>query len=67
MEDYLVLDIISIMGIVIGLLLWFIGRKKEDYKMIRTIGLIILAISIVVVIPNFLKGFREGFINGPRP
>ncbi len=61
------LDIISIIGIVIGLFLWFIGRKKEDYKMLQTIGLIILAVSIVVVIPNFLKGFREGFMNGPTP
>lgn len=61
------LDILSGIGVIIGILLWFISYKKERYKSLKVVGLVIFCAAIAVSIPDFIEGFKRGFMNGPRP
>jgi len=58
-----VLYILPILILFVGLTLYFIGRTKEKTKM-WGIGIGIIVCLIVLNLPNFTKGFIEGFANG---
>jgi hypothetical protein len=56
------LDIIGILGIISGVILLIIGIKKPNLKPLKIFGiLIIIIMSLVIVAPDFIKGFKEGW------
>ncbi|WP_315081735.1 hypothetical protein [uncultured Clostridium sp.] len=56
-------DIITLIGIVIGIIFIKVTSKKQD-KILRNIGVFIILICLIYIIPNFFKGFVQGFIDG---
>ncbi|MBK1813815.1 hypothetical protein JHL18_24660 [Clostridium sp. YIM B02505] len=54
-------DIISILGIVIGVILLVLGRKKENGKSLKLIGGLLIIVGIGLAVPDFFKGFASGF------
>jgi uncharacterized membrane protein len=57
-------DIIAILGIIIGVILFIIAKKKPNFKVLYIIGLLIILISLAIGAPDFIKGFRNGFSAG---
>jgi len=51
------------LAIVIGLLLFFVGRIKKNNKLIG-VGIGFIVCLIIVESPNFIHGFIQGFSNG---
>lgn len=58
-----ILYITPILTLLIGLLLYFVGRTKETNKF-KVVGIGFIACLIVLELPNFIQGFIEGFADG---
>lgn len=56
-------DIIIILGIVIGVLLIKIGKRKAMNKL-QNIGALVIVICFVVAAPDFIKGAISAFMDG---
>ena len=59
------LDIITLIGIIIGIILIKFSSKKQN-KVLKNIGISIVLICLIYVIPNVTKGFLDGFREGFR-
>ncbi|OOM15850.1 hypothetical protein [Clostridium saccharobutylicum] len=57
------LDIITLIGIIIGIILIIYSSKKQN-RVLRNIGIFIILICLIYVVPSFLKGFAQGFVEG---
>jgi divalent metal cation (Fe/Co/Zn/Cd) transporter len=55
------IDIISTIGIIVGIIFFFVAKKKHNLKVLKLIGGIIILTSIVIAAPDFVKGFINGF------
>ena len=55
------IDIILIFGIIIGAILIKISKKRPTIKGLNKIGILLIIISIVMGLPDFLEGFHEGY------
>jgi len=56
------LDIITVIGIIIGIILIKVASKKQN-KILKNIGIFVISICLLYVIPSFLKGFVEGIFS----
>ena len=56
------LDIITLIGIIIGIILIKFSSKKQN-KVLKNIGIFVVLICLIYVIPSFLKGFVEGIFS----
>lgn len=54
-------DIITICGIIIGIVLLIIGKKRPDLKLIKIFGILIIIISLAISAPEMIKGFKDGW------
>ena len=59
----LILYMIPAIVLVIGLLMYFIGRSKKNNKL-KGVGIGFIICLIVLESPNIVQGFIEGFIEG---
>ena len=50
------------LALVIGLLVYFVGKAKKNSKLIG-VGIGIVVCLIVVESPDFMQGFLKGFAN----
>ena len=57
------IDIITLIGIVLGIILIKFASKKQS-KILRNMGVFVILICLIYVIPSFLKGVVEGFVDG---
>lgn len=57
---------ISVIGIVIGIIMFVIGMNKQNLKSFKKVGLLIILIIIITNIgahgSDFIRGFKDGFI-----
>ncbi|MDD3224788.1 MAG: hypothetical protein PHX70_08860 [Clostridium sp.] len=54
-----------ILGLIIGIILVIIGKKASVNKYVKIIGILIIIVCLCIVIPDFIKGFKDGF-NGVK-
>ena len=59
----LILYTIPAIVLVIGLLMYFIGRSKKNNKL-KGVGIGFIICLIVLESPNIVQGFIEGFTDG---
>ena len=59
----LILYMIPAIVLVIGLLMYFIGRSKKNNKL-KGVGIGFIICLIVLESPNIVQGFIEGFTDG---
>lgn len=60
---HLILYTIPAILLVIGLILYFIGRSKKNNKL-KGVGIGLIICLIVLESPNIIQGFIEGFTDG---
>ncbi|SHK70437.1 hypothetical protein SAMN02745163_04300 [Clostridium cavendishii DSM 21758] len=54
-------DIIIILGVIIGVVLFIVGKKSQTYKYLKIIGVIIIVVCLGIEIsPDFIRGFMNG-------
>lgn len=52
-------DIIIILGVIIGILLIITGKRRTMDKL-RIIGILLIAVCLIVVAPDAIRGFIDG-------
>lgn len=61
---------ISVIGIIIGIIFLIIGVKKQNLKSLKKVGLLIILIIIIINIgvhgSDFIRGFKDGFMGVTR-
>lgn len=60
----MLVDIIAISGVIIGAILIYLNKKKPTMKHLKKVGILIIIISLLIGLPDFLEGFQEGYISG---
>lgn len=56
------LDFITFIGIVIGIIFIKFASKKQNI-MLKNIGIFIILICLIYIIPDFLRGFVKGMLS----
>lgn len=56
------LDISTLIGIIIGIILIKFAFKKQN-KILKAVGIFMILICLIYIIPSFLRGFVEGVIS----
>ncbi|WPC39767.1 hypothetical protein [Clostridium sp. JS66] len=56
-------DTIAIIGIIAGSIILICGKKKGNSNIFKLIGRLVILISLGIVAPDFIEGFKEGFKN----
>lgn len=54
-------DVITICGVIIGVLLLILGKKRPNLKLLNLCGILIIIISLVIGAPDLINGFKEGY------
>ena len=54
-------DIITILGIILAILLITVGRRKGK-KAYKYIGIGIILLCLVYILPSFARGFVKGYM-----
>ncbi len=60
------LDIILLIGMVVGVILIITGKRKHNYKILSLIGVLVLLISLTFAAPDFIAGFKAGYASAFR-
>lgn len=60
-------NIILILAIIAGIILFIVGKKKQEHKYMKILGLITILLCLIIIAPSFIRGFADGFTHGPRP
>ncbi|WP_242144106.1 MULTISPECIES: hypothetical protein [unclassified Bacillus cereus group] len=55
-------DILSFVLLIAGIITMVVGKKKNNLKL-RGIGMGILTAVIIIVLPDFTKGYIEGVLS----
>lgn len=55
------LDIILLIGMVVGVILIIIGKRNHNYKILNLIGVLVLLIFLIFAAPYFIAGFKAGY------
>lgn len=58
--------IITIVGIIIGILIIRFSKNTEKKNLIKWLGVLVILVCIAVAIPDFVSGFIEGMIDGTQ-
>lgn len=56
------LDIITLIGIIIGIILIKFSSKKQN-KILKIIGIFVILICLIYVVPSFFEGFVKGIFS----
>lgn len=57
-------DIILTVGLIIGVILLIGGKKTQIYKYIKIVGILIIAVCLVMIMPDLISSFIHGFRDG---
>lgn len=60
-------DIVKILGLAIGIILLIVEKKRQTHKYVRIIEIIIIVACLGVGMPDFIKGFKEGWQSAGKP
>ncbi|EJR67998.1 hypothetical protein IIO_00317 [Bacillus cereus VD115] len=55
-------DILSVGLLIAGIITMVVGKKKNDLKL-RGIGIGIVTAVLIIVLPDFAKGYMEGVLS----
>lgn len=55
------LDILTIIGLIIGITLIVVAKKENQPKYLKKVGMIIILACIAINIPSFISGFIDGY------
>lgn len=57
-------DIIVILGLIIGAILIIAGKKTKLQKYTTIAGILVIAVCLVIVMPDIINGFIDGYTEG---
>lgn len=62
-EEFTIIDAIINCALFLGIIITIRGNK-EKIRAFRNLGLMLVALCSIYVVPSFLSGFYQGFLDG---